>query len=134
MHTVPLFQHLSIAHSLIHSLCLSAVSTCARLVNFLLKVLDEKVKHYIQDQLNAVIDEQSSKLLASLNELSVDYLPLLEKILGKAEKVVIKKTGKKTLMGAITGNEEEEAEGGKEEADGRSQSNSVEAADKKPVV
>ena len=57
-----------------------------RLVNFLLKVFDETVKHYIQDQLNAVIDEQSSKLLATLNELSVDYLPLLEKILGKAEK------------------------------------------------
>ena len=106
-------------------------------MNFLLKVFDETVKHYIQDQLNAVIDEQSSKLLATLNELSVDYLPLLEKILGKAEKVVIKKTGKKTLMGAITGNEEGEAdgaEGGKEEADGRSKSTSVDGADKKPVV
>ena len=76
------------------------------------------MKQYIQDQLNAVINEQSSKLLATLNELSVDYLPLLEKILGKAEKVVIKKTGKKTLMGAITGNEEgdKDKEG---EADGQ---------------
>ena len=53
--------------------------------------------------------------------------------------VVIKKTGKKTLMGAITGNEDGEAdgEGGKEEADGRSKSSSVDGADgadKKPVV
>ena len=107
-------------------------------MNFLLKVFDETVKHYIQDQLNAVIDEQSSKLLATLNELSVDYLPLLEKILGKAEQVVIKKTGKKTLMGAITGKDDEAAadgaDEGKQEADGRSKSSSVEAADKKPVA
>ena len=112
------------------------------LLNFLLKVFDDTVKQYIQDQLNAVIDEQSSKLLATLNELSVDYLPLLEKILGKAERVVIKKTGKKTLMGAITGAEEEDGEAGKEEAaataadgkDAKTATPAVNGADKKPVV
>ena len=76
------------------------------LYNFLLKLFSTSVKEYLEVQLNEAINEQSSKLLASINELSVDYLPLLEKIMLKADKIVTKKTGS-SVIAAITGEKKE---------------------------
>jgi len=69
------------------------------IMNFLLKLFNESVREYIEIQLNNEIQEQSSKLLATVNELSVDYLPLLEKIMVKADKIVEKKTGRSVITG-----------------------------------
>jgi len=71
------------------------------IMNFLLKLFNETVREYIEIQLNNEIQEQSSKLLATVNELSVDYLPLLEKIMVKADKVIERKTGK-SVISAVT--------------------------------
>jgi hypothetical protein len=76
--------------------------------NFLLKLFSTSVREYLEVQMNEVINEQSSKLLATINELSIDYLPLLEKVMIKAEKIVSKKTGQKSIMATITGQAEEE--------------------------
>ena len=80
--------------------------------NFLLKLFSTSVREYLEVQLNEAINEQSSKLLATINELSYEYLPLLEKIMLKADKIVSKKTGQKSLIATFTGKPGEEgAEG-----------------------
>jgi len=61
--------------------------------NFLLALFSSKVRVYIEDQMNQVIDEQSGQLLGTVNNLAIDYLPLLYRILHKADAVVKKKTG-----------------------------------------
>ena len=96
--------------------------------NFLLKLFSTSVREYLEVQLNEAINEQSSKLLASLNELSVEYLPLLEKIMVKADKIVSKKTGQKSLIASITGQAEEGSttEGGEEASKSSDESAKVE--------
>ena len=96
--------------------------------NFLLKLFSTSVKEYLEVQLNEAINEQSSKLLASLNELSVEYLPLLEKIMLKADKIVSKKTGQKSLIASFTGQPGEESitEGGEETSKSSTESAKVE--------
>ena len=61
--------------------------------NFLLTLFQSKVRAYIEEQMNQVINEQSGQLLGTVNNLAVDYLPLLYRILHKADAVVKKKTG-----------------------------------------
>ena len=82
--------------------------------NFLLKLFSTSVREYLEIQLNEAINEQSSKLLATINELSVEYLPLLEKIMVKADKIVSKKTGQKSIIASITGQPGEDSVSGTE--------------------
>ena len=87
--------------------------------NFLLKLFSTSVREYLEVQLNEAINEQSSKLLATINELSYEYLPLLEKIMLKADKIVSKKTGQKGIIATLTGAPGEDgAEGGATGEDG----------------
>jgi hypothetical protein len=72
-------------------------SSLKSIYNMLLKLFSSTVREYIEVKLNAAINEKSSQLLGTINSLAADYLPLLQRIMLKADAVVKKKTGKSVV-------------------------------------
>jgi len=61
--------------------------------NFLIGVLDDAVRVYIEEHINETLKESSDELLDDINDFAQEYLPLLRRVQAKAEVILEKKKG-----------------------------------------